>query len=309
MQVAENVLFMEEKRFRREEECELNFRRSGKLFNANTPENHPLVFSTTDEFKAGMSILAISARMFPDIKIYAFQLMSNHIHSVIGGEEQRILEFFEYYRDRLDKYFGCHRDFGNFKLKLFPINDLSYLRNAIVYVNRNGFVVNNDVTPFSYPWGSSQYYFQSIAAKYLKIAGKSIGVMPLRTLMHSRYCDALKDLKVVDGYVSPLEFCDFSTAESFFRDAKQYFYLISRKVEAYSDVAKSIGEAIFYNDNDLFTAALMIARESYGVHDLRTLPAAAKMEMARRLHFDYNASAKQLQRLLSVDAGLLAAVI
>lgn len=303
------VLTMEVNRFRKEDECELIFRNSGKIFNANTPENHPIVFSTLEDFKAGMSILAVCAKMFPVVKIYAFQLMNNHLHLIIGGNEQSILEFFSYFVERLQKYFAGLRDLGAFKLKLFPINDLSYLRNAIVYVNRNGFVVNNNVTPFSYPWGSSQYFFQSLAVRYSRLAGKSIGITALRALIHSRDCDMFKNLMVVDGYISPLEFCDIVAAERFFRDAKQYFYYISRKVESYSEIAKSIGEAIFYNDNDLYAAAVNIARDNFGSHDLRTLPAAAKLELAKRLHYDYNASAKQLQRLLSVDAELLAAII
>ena len=70
-----------------------------------------------------------------------------------------------------------------------------------------------------------------------------------------------------------------------------------------------IGEAVFYNDNDLYIAAVKISRDSFGSADLRTLPSAAKLELAKRLHYDYNASAKQLQRLISVDADLLAAII
>ena len=303
------MLIMEVKRLRMEDECELAFRNSGKIYNANTPENHTIVFSTVEDFKAGMSILAVCAMMFPAVKIYAFQLMTNHIHLVIGGDEESIMEFFAYYSERLQKYFSSRRNLSAFKLSLFPINDLSYLRNAIVYVNRNGFVVNNDVTPFSYPWGSSPYFFQSLASRYHKETGKPIGTVQLRALIHSRVCDRFKNMKVVDGCISPLEFCDVGAAESFFRDAKQYFYLISRKVESYSEIAKSIGEAVFYNDNDLYTVAVKIARDNFGSGDLRTLPSAAKLELAKRLHYDYNASAKQLQRLISVDADLLAAII
>ena len=148
-----------------------------------------------------------------------------------------------------------------------------------------------------------------LAVKYYKVTRKPIGTVKLRALMHSRSCDMLNDMMMVDGYISPLEFCDIAAGESFFRDAKQYFYLISRKVESYSEIAKSIGEAIFYNDNDLYTAAVKIARDNFGSHDLRTLPPAAKLELAKRLHYDYNASAKQLQRLLAVDADLLSAIL
>ena len=115
------------------------------------------------------------------------------------------------------------------------MGDLSYLRNAMVYVNRNGFVVNNDVTPFSYPWGSSPYFFQPMAVRYAGVAGKAIGNTMLRAIMHNKACDKFSYLKMVDGYVSPLEFLDIDTSESVFRDEKHFFYLISRKIEAYSD--------------------------------------------------------------------------
>ena len=39
----------------REQECEDKFRSLGNVYNANTPENHPLIFTKDDDFKAGMT--------------------------------------------------------------------------------------------------------------------------------------------------------------------------------------------------------------------------------------------------------------
>lgn len=292
----------------KESACEYAFRQMGQTFNANTPENHPLLFASEQDYKAAMTILAVCAVMHPMVKIYAFQLMSNHVHFVIGGEECDIHDFFDYFVGRLDKYFEGQADLREFKLKLFPINDLAYLRNAIVYNNRNGFVVNSDVTPFSYPWGSSAYFFQPLARRYTEMAGKPIGNTMLRALIHSRNCDEHKDLLMVDGYVSPLEFCHIAEAESVFIDAKQYFYLISRNVETYAEIAKSIGESVYFNDNDLYLAAVSLAKEHYGTNDLKLLSAAGKIELAKRLHYDYNAGDKQLQRLLKLDSDVLRAL-
>ena len=101
---------MVENRYRREYECESVFHKMGTIFNANTPENYPVVFSTDEQFKAGMTILAVCAKMYPEIKIYAFQLMSNHIHLVVGGDRQTIQEFFAYYVERLGRYFDNDRE-------------------------------------------------------------------------------------------------------------------------------------------------------------------------------------------------------
>lgn len=293
---------------RKETECEHSFQEMKQVYNANTPENHPLVFKTEIDYKAAMSILAVCAKAFPDITIYAFQIMSNHLHLVIGGDRAAILEFHACFVERLRLHFSGKVDLSAFLLKLFPIQDLSYLRNAIVYVNRNGFVVNNDVTPFSYPWGSSRYFFQPLSCHYDDLAGKAIGLERLRLLMHSRKFDHLKTLRVVDGAVSPAEFCDFHAAEMVFRDAKQYFYAISRNVETYSEIARSIGEEIYYNDTDLYNAAVKLSKDQYGSFDLRTLSADAKLGIAKRLHFDYNAGDKQLQRILNIDGAILKAL-
>lgn len=279
-----------------------------KVYNANTPENHPVLFKTDLDYKSVMSILAVCARYHPDIIIYAFQIMSNHIHLVIGGDADDVMRFFRFFTARLNRHFHGEVDLSGFTLKLFPIEDLAYLRNAIAYVNRNGFVVNNDVTPFSYPWGSSRYFFQPVAASYDALAGKAIGLEALRVLMHSRKCDELKGLRIVDGYISPLEFCDVKTAEMVYRDAKQYFYAVSRNVETYSEIARSLGESIFYNDNDLYAAAVKLSKDHYDSFDLKTLPADAKIEIAKRLHYDYNAGDKQLHRLLNMDILLLKAL-
>lgn len=293
---------------RTEFECENTFRRMGQVYNANTPENHPIILKTNQDFKAAMSILAVCAGMYPDVKVYAFQLMSNHIHLVAASSEAQIQEFFEFFVTRLDKFFAHTMDFSSFKLKLFPVSDLAYLRNAIAYVNRNGFVVNNDVTPFSYQWGSSRYFFQPVVRRYEEKCSRTIGIAALRALIHSRFCDHLKDLRYIDGYISPLEFCHIEEAESIFRDAKQYFYTISRNIEANSEVAKSIGESIFYTDSDLYSAASKMAKENFGNYNLKTLPVDAKLEIAKRLHYDYNAGDKQLNRLLGIDIMILKAM-
>lgn len=292
----------------RESECEMVFREMGEVYNANTSENFPVVFRSDSDFKAAMSILAICARITPGIRIYSFQIMSNHFHLVAGGRREDIIAFFGYYSGRLQKYFGDRSDFSEFALKLFPISDLEYLRNAIVYVNRNGFVVNDLVTPFSYPWGTSAYFFQPFASRYVEIAGKNLGNVAVRELMHSRNYDSFKDLKTIDGYVSPLEFCDIAMAERVFRNAKQYFYHISRKVETYCEVAKSIGESVCYTDNDIYYVAIKLSRERFGTDELRTLSSSSKIELAKVLHYDYNAGAKQLQRLLKLDGNVLAAL-
>ena len=107
---------------------------------------------------------------------------------------------------------------------------------------------------------------------------------------------------VLDGYVSPISFCDIDTGESLFRNARQYFIRISKSVESYKDIADVIGESIYYTDDDLFMVAKQISSAQYNEPRLPLLPYDSKIKIAKTLHFNYNASNKQIQRLLSLDA-------
>ncbi len=105
-----------------------------------------------------------------------------------------------------------------------------------------------------------------------------------------------------------MEFCHIKEAETFFQNAKQYFYLISRNVEAYSEIAKTIGESLFYTDNDLYLIAVKLSCQLYQIEKLIELKTEQKIEMAKRLHYDYNASDKQLQRMLKIPQDILKSI-
>ena len=92
--------------FNKEQDCEVKFLSSGTVFNVNTPENHPIIFSNADDYKSAMTILAICKMEYSDLQLYAFQIMSNHFHFVIGGQRSRILEFFDLFSDHLRRHFG-----------------------------------------------------------------------------------------------------------------------------------------------------------------------------------------------------------
>lgn len=294
--------------FAMEQDCEALFRSVIPVYNACTSENYPLLFASDKDYKAGMTILAISSGLFPGVKILSFQLMSNHIHLVVSGRKEHILEFFSFFRGRLATWFeynGGSRDAGGLDLKLFPIEDLEYFRNAVAYVNRNGSIVNETFTPLSYPWGTSAYMFQPLAERYVSACGRALGVREMRSFMHSKCADCLKSVIATDGYASPLSFCDIRLAERLFRSARQYFYTVSKKVESFSRISKMIGEMVCFTDNDLFIAATEIASRKYGIKKLVALPAECRIELARCLHYDYNAGDKQIQRLLKLDLDLI----
>jgi len=287
--------------------CSQLFFNLGDCWHLWTPENFPLIFTCEQEFKDGMSIMALSISEFPDISCYTFELMNNHIHVCLSGKEERVKESFETFRHFLRNYLrsrGRYPDLSGFRCGLRRIDSLEEMRNVVIYVNRNGFVVSPDETPFSYPWGANAYYYNRQAKSRCAESSIRFTTREALNIIHSKAGQYKKPLRQIDGYISPLSFCKIDLAERLFRNASHYFYLLTKKMEQQKEIALQIGESIFYNDNELYQIALTLSKKQHGV-----LPALlnveAKIELAKKLRYDYNASSKQIQRILKLDASLL----
>lgn len=294
-----------------ERQCQRAFARLGEIFHLWTPENFEIIFTCDEDFKAGMGIIGICAKLFSDVIIITFELMTNHIHITAAGTQERINEMFAHIRQMLIKLFegqGRHIDWTKFTAGLRKINSLEDARNVIAYDNRNGFIVCPDHTPYSYPWGANRFYFNNDAKELANEHSMNMTVRSIRALSHSRMADGIKGLKSYDGYALPLSFCDIGTGEQLFRDATHYFNKISKNIECSREIAREIGESVYYTDDELFNALCKICNEKYGSPTPSLLPTQAKLELAKTLHYEYNASAKQIQRMLKLNYDTVAAL-
>ncbi|MBP5206355.1 MAG: hypothetical protein J6Z44_06170 [Bacteroidales bacterium] len=273
-----------------------------------TPENHPIIFKSDEDFKVGMTIMGLVALSNPDVVILSFELMSNHIHATLIGEEDDVKIFFQLLRDSLGKALGGSVNLTGFNCSLRRLESELEVRNSITYGNRNGFLVNPDTTPFTYRWGANRYFFNPEAKKRYKTEAKEYTVREKRQIAHSRFAEHVNGLKKLDDYACPLSFCAVDMAERFYRSASNYFYEISRNIESHKQFSNLLGESIFYTDDEIYFIATSLAREKYGQTNLRQLPNDSKVEMAKALHYDYNSTKKQIGRLLSLDYSVLNAL-
>ena len=292
-----------------ESRCSLTFRQSGPYWHLWTSENHQIIFQDKESFIAGVNILAICSRLIPDVKIITFQLMSNHLHLTLSGLIERILLLFELFKRYLGKYLkgrGISVDLSSFEANFRELSTLQELRNVITYNNRNGYVVTPDSTPFTYPWGANAYYYNDFAKSLYRESQSVLSKAERRSLIHSHDSDKLKEPIIkVDGYACPMNFCCVTFGEAVFRCASHYFREISRNIESQKDIAKELGERIFYSDDELFSVVLSICKDKYGGQKPSLIPAVAKSEVALLLHNEYNASNKQIQRMLRLEASFV----
>lgn len=265
-----------------------------------------LLFRCREDFVFGMNMVALSVHQSDGIGIYTFELMNNHVHFVLEGEEDCVRDFFERFRFNCFRMWCDNAGVSNVRViepNLLRIDSLRYLQNLIVYVNRNGYVVDESVTPFSYPWGANSFFFNGLknfvfARKFANLGGRE-----KRAMFKKREIVLPDDWDIIYDYVSPMSYCKIDTAESLFMNAHHYFSSITKNIESFKEIAIELGDDVFYTDNDLFRIAAQIGSSCYKTAEIAQLSKKAKIEMAIRLRKEYNASRKQLCRVLKLDTG------
>ena len=292
--------------FEKESLCDYHFRGGGPYWHLATPGmSQEVLFISEDDFRFGMSSAAICAAE-TGIVILAHTLMGNHIHDIVQGSNERCMTYITRRRDRLRRYLrqqGRDVDMKAFTCDPIPITNLEMLRNEIVYVHRNGYVVNPCHTPFSYPWGTGPYYFNPLAREDEGVAFSSLKYKIKREeVFHGRDARLPEGYRFRNGFIYPPSYCRIDEGEKIFRDAHQYFTLLSKNVEAYSEEAKRLGDTIVLTDEEMFPTMQIECRKRFGkIKRPAELSRSEKVELARVMHEDYAASNSQIQRILSLD--------
>lgn len=241
--------------------------------------------------------------MFPQVRIITFELMSNHVHFVLWGQESDCVNFFGTLRKLFKDYFKRNRPevhLDTFSAKPIAIPDLEALRTQIAYTNRNNFVVDPNQTPFSYPYGANSFFFSPVAKRFHDCTFSNLTIRQKRKMFHRHDVTLPGDYKVIENYISPDSFCWISTGEKMFRDARHYFHKLAKNVESYKEMADLLGDTIYYTDDELISIIYGICTKQYGGQKPTLLERKEKIELARKLHFDYNADNAKISRLINL---------
>jgi len=292
----------------KEGECQILFEKTGPFYHLWTPENFEIIFRNDSEFRIGMGIIAIASKCFTGVRVYTFELMTNHLHILAAGDESTLREMFRYITKclrRMAEDSGRMMNWELFKPGIRCLNSLADVRNVLIYNNRNGFLVHDNYTPFSYPWGANNCYFNPDAKKRYAESSVFSTIKNRRSISHSHVSDDLHGLKILDQCFSPFSYCKIEMGEKLFRDATHYFYLLGRNIEHNKEIAKEIGESISYTDDELYGAVSTKCKAEYGNSNPSQISVEAKISIAKLMRFDYNASLKQIQRILRLEASIL----
>ncbi|MCQ2151049.1 MAG: hypothetical protein MJY46_04215 [Bacteroidales bacterium] len=297
--------------YEKEAGCEAEFMQLGSIYHLWTQEDFEIIFTCDDEFKTGMNIIGLCAMMHPDIKIITFELMSNHMHFAISGNETDVVTFFSMTKKYLSRYFtkaGRRIGWNKFTERHRLLKSLNEARNVIIYINRNGYLVNERYTPFSYPWGANRYFYNQDIKDLAAQNSMDMTFRLRRKSICSHKADNISDMQTYGGYALPLSFCGIEDGECLFSSASNYFYRLGKNIENMKEIAREIGESVFYTDDEIYSVLLKICKKKYNCTHPWELSSSAKIELAKLLRYEYNSNSKQIVRMLKIPSQVLTSI-
>lgn len=295
--------------FDMEQVSEFLFNNNGPFWHMYTPGNlTSVIFVDQEDLIFAMNLVGQIAVRMPDVEIYTFEVMNNHLHFILAGEEAKCCIFFDMFKDRLSRYLrnkGRYIDLSRFVCNLIRIPDLKTLRNEIIYVNRNGYVARHDCTPFSYPWGAGAAIFNPFMECIPRTEYSKLTIREKRSICKSKDIDLPGNLMVSNGIILPSSYCVLKKTEQLFRDPHHYFSMLSKNWEAYSEIAKRLGDSVTITNEEMYGAVCALCAKEYGIKNPGHLNPDQKIEMAKRMKHDYNASNKQIKSILRLEMHLV----
>lgn len=289
---------------RKDWELERVFREEGPFFHLHTKPLETGVILQNDIDRAVALVYVAIAAKTVGVDILAYALMSNHFHFILRGDEEDCRTFFDLVRERLSLYFSRHgrprvlKAVGN--AGLTPIISLKQLQDEIAYVIRNPYVVRVDVNPLAYLWCSGFLYFNPLLGLIHPRPTDKLTLREKRGLLQSRDVDIPEGLTWVDGCVFPGSFVNYRLAESLYKDAQQFTFVVFKHVERQVETALRLGERPTLNDDEMLSMSLRLCRDEYGVKGPSLLSKEQKFDLAKKLKYDYYASNGQVARFTTL---------
>ena len=257
-----------------------------------------VLFASREQFVSGMNRVGICRILIPEVIIFAFVLMDNHVHFILYGTLEDCNRFMAQYK-RLT-CISVSQDNGR-KLEGFEFNswlipNKEKLIEKICYVLRNPFVAGMGVMPTSYIWGSGPLMFNPESSRAFHPLGNTS--IYSRRKNFSTTVDIPSDWLVDDKWMLwPGNYVDLIRAESHFGCAAKLLYELCKKNEDLIN-QEMYGSSISLHDNDVLSILERNAEDLFGNKCLDYLDVEQRLDLIRAMKKQGTSDVKQLGRLL-----------
>ena len=253
------------------------------------------LFHTDAQFAAGMTTVGLMTLLHP-VKIYAFELMPNHLHIVLSGTGADCFKAFCFLKRRINARLvrdGFPPLPETYDFKLIPIEDEQQLKNNILYVARNSYE-KQYASPGGYPWGSSYLYHSVIACFW---TGTRIGDMSRREVKRLTGSEVRVPedwLYLPDLGILPVSFIVLEKFYKLFPTPKDYMTALVKDYESFSRIAAQLDERLSFGPKEAEDMTRRLLDEEFDGKRLRDMLPEEKYRLARRLREKYALSPEMI---------------
>ena len=247
-----------------------------------------------------------------DVMILCFCLMSNHFHFVLKGTYHECYAFMNEFKRvcsiRMSHGRGEVNGLKDVELHFDLLDSIEYMENTIAYVLRNPFAAHIVMLPYLYEWSSVLVYFRRDAAQGVPL--NSMSLRKRREVLRSRNAEVPDSYMLTPGgYVDPICYVDAGEVENLFRHPSRFLVAMAKRVENELEIASGAANQIVMLDSELKTHILELIRNEFGVSSLSQLSADDRLRLCLLIKRNFNASVKQIARVLRLSQAVVSSVL
>ena len=264
-----------------------------------------LLFRDEEDYIYGINTLALILLLFPDVTVYAFVLMSNHIHLVLGGPKERCEAYYDAVMHRLSlmlrRKYGLSGivPYGPKNRTTVTVKGLEHFIIEVLYTLRNPFKAKI-CYPGDYPWSSVGMYF----SRRGQMTGRKASTFTARELRRILKTNIRipGNWEITDSGMIVPNFIAWKAVEKAFDNVEATFLSrLMEPVENRHNQLSGLPMELKLSDQELAARVRAICQNELNVKDHRQLSRKELLRLCRTLSIRFGSSPEQLQRVVGVD--------
>lgn len=268
-----------------------------------------LLFRDEEDYIYGIDTLALILLQFPNVVVYAFTLMSNHIHLLLGGPEQECEAYYDAVMHRLSLWlkrkYGLSGivPYGKMHRETVTVRGLEHFNIEVLYLLRNPFKAKI-CYPGDYLWSSVGMYF----SKRNLMTGRKTSTFTVRALRRILKTNIRVpgNWEITEsGLIVPRFVAWKAVEKAFDNDEATFLRRLMEPVEARHNQLSGLSMTLKFSDQEIAARVQAICQNELNVKNYLQLSTKELFRLCRTLSMRFGASPEQLQRVLGVDKTLL----
>lgn len=264
-----------------------------------------LLFRDEEDYIYGINTLALILLLLPDVTVYAFVLMSNHIHLVLGGPKERCEAYYDAVMHRLSlmlrRKYGLSGivPYGPKNRTTVTVKGQEHFIIEVLYTLRNPFKAKI-CYPGDYPWSSVGMYF----SKRGQMTGRKASTFTARELRRILKTNIRipGNWEITDSGMIVPNFIAWKAVEKAFDNVEAAFLSrLMEPVENRHNQLSGLPMELKFSDQELAARVRAICQNELNVKDHRQLSRKELLRLCRTLSIRFGSSPEQLQRVVGVD--------